>query len=183
MISPTLNQLQDWSAGWLRHSSAMLQTIVPRLVTWSQPAGQWWGKTFSRDVLFRWADHWATLFQDSISDPPPGSKGKATGAAVALYSPQGTIQTLDRQAKGLFKVTDASDFRSHWPKNAYDVDLSETSVLAHGIAIHSMAPDDVQKEFVQHVLEVRKQGGYDPSIFQETRHILGQSFQPQNPQL
>lgn len=185
MISPTLNHMQDWSVGLLRHGLAMLQTTVPRLVTWSQPAGQWWRKTFSRktfskDSLSRLADRWTTLFQDSMADTPPESKGKVTGNTVALYSPQGTIQTLNNQTRGIFKVTDLSSFRSRWPKRAYDLDLSETSVLAHGIATHVMTPDDAQKDFVRHVLDVRKQGGYDPTVFQETRHILGQS---QNTQL
>ncbi|MEO5330233.1 MAG: hypothetical protein H7829_18565 [Magnetococcus sp. THC-1_WYH] len=175
-----MNHIQDWSAGLLRHGLVLLQTTVPRLATWRQPAGQWWRKTFSRDSLSRLADHWTTLLQDSMADTPPESKEKVTGNTVALYSPQGTIQTLNNQTRGIFKVTDVSSFRSRWPKRAYDLDLSETSVLAHGIATHVMTPDDAQKDFVQHVLEVRKLGGYDPSVFQETRHILGQS---QNTQL
>lgn len=182
MISQTLNQLQALRARWLHHSTAICSTIVPRLVTWSQPIGQWWCETFSRDGLSRLADHWTTLVQDSISSTPLESKGKAVGEVVELYSPQGTIQTLNNQAKGVFRVTDVPSFRSRWPKNAYDLDLSATSVLAHGIVTHVTAPDDARQEFVQHVMEVRKQGGYDPTIFQETRHILGQSSQSQNTQ-
>ncbi|HIJ83034.1 MAG: hypothetical protein HW380_357 [Magnetococcales bacterium] len=169
MIPLSLNRLQAWSTDWLVQGQAVLQTMGQRLVTWGQPLARIPAELFSRDNLSQVAQRLVSLLQDSVSEATSKPEKKGAGGRVELYSPQGAKWPLDNRGRGKFNPT---DFRSRWPRNAYDLDLSQTARLAHGIATHTTAPDNVRKNFVQHVLEARKQGGYDEQTFIEARQLL-----------
>ncbi|MBF0172210.1 MAG: hypothetical protein HQL83_02065 [Magnetococcales bacterium] len=163
-----LNSLQTRSVEWWGRGRMALRQMSERLVTFSQP----WVQRLSAAVAG--AEGWQSWFQDSALKTIPASGKSSHLSEVELYSPSGTRIHRNSHTKGVFNPGGASGYRSHWPRNAYDLDLSETAMLTHGIATHATASSPGQQDFIHHVLDVRKQGGYDSRIFDEAKQLLRQ---------
>ncbi|MBF0435698.1 MAG: hypothetical protein HQL77_10035 [Magnetococcales bacterium] len=174
MVAISLNKMNSVRQEVLDRGRTMLQTVGERVATFSRPWVTLSGQVFSKDNWSRIARQAGSLWQEWTADPGGNALTVAPRDPMELYSPQGVKRQLNSPNRGLSPDMDSSRFRSSWPRNAYEVDVSEAARLAHGIVTHMAAPPDQRDDFIRHVQSVRKQGGYDPQVFAEARHLLNQ---------
>lgn len=177
VASLSLDRIHAKGAQWLDQSRNLVQTLGGQVVTWGQPLVALSRDvfSFSKNELSRITQQFTSLFQE------PASSAPATNDE--LYSPQGAKTSLDRQTKGIFSQDHGQHFHSLWPRKAYDLSLSETARLAHGVAAHVNAPPEKKQEFVRQVQSMRKQGGFDRRVFAQTHQVLNQFPTPSDTQL
>lgn len=174
MIAISLNKLSFIRQEWLDRGGAVLRTVGARVATLSGPLVTLSGRVFSKENWSQVAQRVGALWQEWTSDPDRKIVSVPPRDRVDLYSSQGVKVILSTQNRSLSPAANTPRFRSGWPRNAYDLDVSEAARLANGIVTHGESSPEEQNDFIQHVQTVRKLGGYDSQVFAEARQLLNQ---------